>query len=186
VPPRRRIDADGHPTVGDLEESIRTHQSSSIGLLAVERKAEGDVIGYCGLIESDRGEEPELAFELLRRDRDTRPRPRSRFWTGRDRPGTCGCLPRSGTGTSLLAGYWPSSGSPRQVRRTSTRSTGPPSSPHDRSDSFDVLPGRLQRATCWPFRVTAGRIGPGCRISGLWIDIRVTTNRPSPGVTKKR
>ena len=69
VPPHRRIDAEGHPTVADLEESIRTNQPSSIRLPAVERKAAGDVIGYCGLIESERGSvgEPELAFELLRR-----------------------------------------------------------------------------------------------------------------------
>ena len=69
VPPHRRIDAEGRPTVADLEESIRNHQSSSIGLLAVERKAGEDVIGYCGLVESGRGAdgEPELAFELLRR-----------------------------------------------------------------------------------------------------------------------
>src|SRR5262249_44358109 len=52
-----------------LEDWIRTNQPSSIGLLAVERKAAGDVIGYCGLIDSGRGSEgePELAFELLRR-----------------------------------------------------------------------------------------------------------------------
>jgi len=69
VPPHRRIDANGHPTLADLEESIRTDQPSSIGLLAVERKAAGDVIGYCGLVDSGRGApgEPELAFELLRR-----------------------------------------------------------------------------------------------------------------------
>jgi ribosomal-protein-alanine N-acetyltransferase len=69
VPPHRRIDADGHPTVTDLEDWIRTNQPSSIGLLAVERKAAGDVIGYCGLAGSGRGSdgEPELAFELLRR-----------------------------------------------------------------------------------------------------------------------
>ena len=69
VPPHRRIDADGHPRVAELEESIRTSQPSSIGLLAVERKVAGDVIGYCGLIDSGRGAEgePELAFELLRR-----------------------------------------------------------------------------------------------------------------------
>jgi [ribosomal protein S5]-alanine N-acetyltransferase len=69
VPPRRRIDEDGNPTVADFEESIRTAKTSSIGLLAVERKAAGDVIGYCSLIQSDRGAtaEPELAFELLRR-----------------------------------------------------------------------------------------------------------------------
>jgi ribosomal-protein-alanine N-acetyltransferase len=69
VPAHRRIDAEGHPTVAELEESIRTNQPSSTGLLAVERKAARDVIGYCGLIESGRGPdgEPELAFELLRR-----------------------------------------------------------------------------------------------------------------------
>ena len=69
VPPHRRIDAEGRPSVADLEESIRTNPPSSIGLLAVERKAAGDVIGYCGLIDSGRGShgEPELAFELLRR-----------------------------------------------------------------------------------------------------------------------
>jgi ribosomal-protein-alanine N-acetyltransferase len=67
VPPHRRIDADGHPSVADLEESIRTDQPSSIGLLAVERKAAGDVVGYCGLINGERGAagESELAFELL-------------------------------------------------------------------------------------------------------------------------
>lgn len=69
VPPNRRIDAHGHPTVADLEGWIRTNQPSSIGLWAVERRAEHDVIGYCGLIDSGRGSagEPELAFELLRR-----------------------------------------------------------------------------------------------------------------------
>ncbi|HET8987761.1 MAG TPA: GNAT family N-acetyltransferase [Humibacillus sp.] len=70
VPPHRRIDADGHPTVADLEDSIRTDpQPSSMGLLAVERKATRDVVGYCGLMDSGRGSdgEPELAFELLRR-----------------------------------------------------------------------------------------------------------------------
>ena len=32
VPPHRRIDADGHPTVADLEDSIRTSQPSSTGV----------------------------------------------------------------------------------------------------------------------------------------------------------
>jgi [ribosomal protein S5]-alanine N-acetyltransferase len=69
VPPHRRIDADGHPTVADLEDRISTDQPSSIGLLVVERKADRDVIGYCGLVDNGRGSagEPELAFELLRR-----------------------------------------------------------------------------------------------------------------------
>ena len=68
VPPHRRIDADGCPTLADFEEAIRTNRASSVGLLAVERKAAGDVIGYCGLIDSGHGaQEPELAFEFLRR-----------------------------------------------------------------------------------------------------------------------
>jgi [ribosomal protein S5]-alanine N-acetyltransferase len=69
APPHRRIDADGHPTVADLEESIRTNRPSSIRLLAVKRKAAHDVIGYCGLVDSGRGSEgeTELAFEPLRR-----------------------------------------------------------------------------------------------------------------------
>ena len=71
VPPHRRIDAQGHPTVEDLEASIRTDQCWSVGLLAVERRSAGDVIGYCGLVDSGRAApgEPELAFELLRRVR---------------------------------------------------------------------------------------------------------------------
>jgi RimJ/RimL family protein N-acetyltransferase len=68
VPPHRRIDADGRPSLAEFEEAIRAHQPSSVGLLAVERKVTGDVVGYCGLVDSGRGaHEPELAFELLRR-----------------------------------------------------------------------------------------------------------------------
>lgn len=69
VPPHRRIDADGHPTLTELEDSIRANPPSSVGVLAIERKAVRDVIGYCGLVDSGRGSEgePELAFELLRR-----------------------------------------------------------------------------------------------------------------------
>lgn len=68
VPPHRRIDSDGNPTVADIEDRIRAANPSSIGLLAVERKVAKDVIGYCGLIDSGRGAaEPELAYELLRR-----------------------------------------------------------------------------------------------------------------------
>jgi ribosomal-protein-alanine N-acetyltransferase len=68
VPPHRRIDADGRPTLASFEDAIRAYRPSSVGLLAAERKAVGDVIGYCGLIDSGRGaQEPELAFEFLRR-----------------------------------------------------------------------------------------------------------------------
>ncbi len=69
VPPHRRIDADGRPAVADLGEWIRRNPPSTVGLLAVERKAAGDVVGYCGLVHGVRVPEgePELAFELLRR-----------------------------------------------------------------------------------------------------------------------
>jgi RimJ/RimL family protein N-acetyltransferase len=68
VPAHRRIDADGQPTVASFEEAIRANQPSSVGLLAVERKAAGDVIGYCGLIHGgNEAHEPDLAFEFLRR-----------------------------------------------------------------------------------------------------------------------
>jgi ribosomal-protein-alanine N-acetyltransferase len=70
VPHHRRITADGHPTVSDIEEWIRAAaKPSSTGLLTVVRKDIGDVIGYCGLIDSEQGSEgePELAYELLRR-----------------------------------------------------------------------------------------------------------------------
>ncbi len=69
VPPHRRIDAQGHPTLAELEAGIRAPEPASSGLLAIQRKEVGDVVGYCGLIESAPSveEQPELAFELLRR-----------------------------------------------------------------------------------------------------------------------
>lgn len=69
VPAHRRIGADDRPTVADIEERIRAARPSTTGLLAIELKADGGVIGYCGLVDGDRGQEgaPELAFELLRR-----------------------------------------------------------------------------------------------------------------------
>ncbi|NPC95632.1 GNAT family N-acetyltransferase [Nocardioides sp. zg-DK7169] len=68
VPPHRRIDADGHPTLAEVEEAIRRSTASPVALLAVERKGVGEAIGYCGLTERrQEAREPELAFELLRR-----------------------------------------------------------------------------------------------------------------------
>lgn len=68
VPPHRRIDADGHPSIAVFEEAIRATRPSTVGLLAVELKATREAIGYCGLVDSGRGsQEPELAFEFLRR-----------------------------------------------------------------------------------------------------------------------
>lgn len=69
VPPHRRIDPDGRPTVEDIAAQIRTERAQSRpGILAVERKATADVIGYCGLVFKGNGppDEPELVYELLR------------------------------------------------------------------------------------------------------------------------
>lgn len=67
VPAHRRIDAEGRPTVEFLASEIGEElEEPRPGLLAVERKSAGDVIGYCGLVFHGNGE-PELAYELLRR-----------------------------------------------------------------------------------------------------------------------
>lgn len=70
VPQHRRIGPDGRPTVEDIRAKI-VHPDlhpAGLGLLTVERKGAGDVIGYCGLIGDGNGspDEPELAYELLR------------------------------------------------------------------------------------------------------------------------
>ena len=67
----RLIDADGRPTVEDLErwalaEAERTAELG-LGLLVIELLEDGDVIGYCGLIEGQANvDEPEIAYELAR------------------------------------------------------------------------------------------------------------------------
>jgi ribosomal-protein-alanine N-acetyltransferase len=69
VPPHRRIDAEGRPTVEDIAAQIRAEsEGAGVGLLAVGRKVEGDVIGYCGVNAHGNGspDEPELAYELVR------------------------------------------------------------------------------------------------------------------------
>jgi RimJ/RimL family protein N-acetyltransferase len=69
VPPHRRVNAEGRPTVDDIAAHIRAERGESWpGLLAVERKGTADVIGYCGLTIHENGspDEPELAYELLR------------------------------------------------------------------------------------------------------------------------
>jgi RimJ/RimL family protein N-acetyltransferase len=70
VPPHRRIDINGRPTVEDLEDLVRsTPPPDTLGVLVIEHKASREVIGYCGLIASPElpADEPELAYELLRR-----------------------------------------------------------------------------------------------------------------------
>ena len=69
VPPHRRINPAGRPTVADIAAQLRAELAEpGPGLLAVERKGTADVIGYCGLIRHGNGspDEPELAYELLR------------------------------------------------------------------------------------------------------------------------
>jgi RimJ/RimL family protein N-acetyltransferase len=69
APPHRQIDSEGRPTVEDIAEFIRAEREESRpGILAVERKGTGDVIGICGLVfdENGRLDAPELAYELLR------------------------------------------------------------------------------------------------------------------------
>lgn len=69
VPPHRRIDADGHPTISDLEQGIRRGDPDpTIGLLAIVPNTVGEPVGYCGLIANTHGpdDEPEIAYELLK------------------------------------------------------------------------------------------------------------------------
>jgi len=63
---------DGTPTLGDIRTRISGQLSataeSGIALLAVSRRAEGDFIGYCGLIVGRATiDEPEIAYELYQR-----------------------------------------------------------------------------------------------------------------------
>ncbi len=55
VPLHRRIGADGHPTLADIQATISDRDPQRL-MLAVERQVEGDVIGYGGLVESGRPE----------------------------------------------------------------------------------------------------------------------------------
>ncbi|NAZ81181.1 GNAT family N-acetyltransferase [Kineococcus sp. R8] len=68
VPPHRRLDAHGRPTLGELEQWVRAQRPSTLGFLAVQRAVEGDVIGNCGLLVGEQvpAGEPEIAVELLR------------------------------------------------------------------------------------------------------------------------
>lgn len=168
VPPHRRIDADGHPTLAELEDSIRTNPPSSTGVLAIERKVAGDVIGYCG---------PSTAHQRQGESRNwrlscsagsgvtaTRQRPPGRCWTGRDRPDTNACGPRSGIGTRLLFASWPRSGSRRLTR--GKRPTGPTWSRPDGSNRPDP----------------PSRRGPNIRAPGKYPD-RLATAHSRPVVS---
>lgn len=69
VPARRRISAEGHPTLADMQQWLRTYRPEPApGLCVVELRESGVPVGYCGLVPNIVGqpEEPELAFEFLR------------------------------------------------------------------------------------------------------------------------
>lgn len=62
---------DGTPTVEHIRtaitELLTATETTGIALLPVQRRAEGDFIGYCGLvIGRSTLEEPEIAYELFR------------------------------------------------------------------------------------------------------------------------
>ncbi|MEV5560698.1 GNAT family N-acetyltransferase [Nonomuraea wenchangensis] len=71
VPPARRIDAEGRPTVEDIRGRLLDNPLSAapgLGLLPVELRATGEFIGYCGLtVGQGSFDEPEIAYELARR-----------------------------------------------------------------------------------------------------------------------
>jgi RimJ/RimL family protein N-acetyltransferase len=53
---------------GNIERGLVTSAENGIALLPVERRVEGDFIGYCGLIIGRASlEEPEIAYELFQR-----------------------------------------------------------------------------------------------------------------------
>lgn len=67
VPPHRRLDGAGRPSVAELREALSVPSTGPLGLLTVVERLSGDAVGYAGLVPSERtpSGEPELAFELL-------------------------------------------------------------------------------------------------------------------------
>jgi RimJ/RimL family protein N-acetyltransferase len=71
VPPERRIDAQGRPTVDDIRGRLLGNPLAAVpglGLLPIELRGTGEFIGYCGLTVGQASfDEPEIAYELARR-----------------------------------------------------------------------------------------------------------------------
>lgn len=67
----RRIDADGRPTVEEIRGWLVKNPLAAdpgLGLLPIERRDNGEFIGYCGLTVGRASlDEPEIAYELARR-----------------------------------------------------------------------------------------------------------------------
>ncbi|WP_236683060.1 GNAT family N-acetyltransferase [Demequina globuliformis] len=71
VPPRRRIDADGRPTIMEFNELLATQLAESdrtgLSTWVIERRSAPGFIGYCGLrVGGMNPDEPELVFEVAR------------------------------------------------------------------------------------------------------------------------
>lgn len=68
---RRRIDADGRPTVEEIRGWLTENPlaaDAGLGLLPIEVRATGEFIGYCGLtVGQATFDEPEIAYELAAR-----------------------------------------------------------------------------------------------------------------------
>ena len=126
VPAHRRIDAEGRPTVEDIASEIRREREEPRpGVLAVERKRAGDVIGYCGLVFHGNGapDEPELAYELLRRAHGfgyATEAGGAVVTLGQPRQATSGCGQLSPLGMSPLAVFWRSLDSTKRARSMPT------------------------------------------------------------------
>lgn len=71
VPPVRRIDAEGRPTVEDIRGWLLNNPLAAdpgLGLLPIELRDTGEFIGYCGLTVGQGSlDEPEIAYELAQR-----------------------------------------------------------------------------------------------------------------------
>ena len=110
VPPHRRMNDHGQPTVEDIAARISASRESTPGLLTVGRKETADVIGYCGLTSHGNGspDEANLPTSCYARLMAAATRPRLvRPWSdGRARLATSGCGQGFGTGTSHRAGSW--------------------------------------------------------------------------------
>jgi RimJ/RimL family protein N-acetyltransferase len=67
----RRIEADGRPTVEEIRGWLVDNPLAAepgLGLLPIERRDNGEFIGYCGLIVGRASfDEPEIAYELAQR-----------------------------------------------------------------------------------------------------------------------
>ena len=140
VPPHRRIDADGRPTVAELEEAIRTDPAVDDRVAGGRAEGRGrrDRLLRAGRQRTGGGRRTGAGVRAAApglgpgiRDRGLAGGP----GLGEVVRARTVCGPRCGTGTPLPAGCWPSSASPRRGALRWTTSTGPRCSPRAGSDT---------------------------------------------------